>query len=642
MSGRLLVSFVCLAVLAGVSSAPQSSRALASQTSGQVTSQVSNTASTGGRLSSLHRLLPAGAGLYTEVGGLRQAVPRWSQSELFDRWLAYPPVAQWHRTTWPQVDLFSRMASRQLRVDHLQLRKTVLDGRIILALWPQRPDGLTATTPGSRQRELRREWGGSWLVLLETTDEQFAQQLAEGINQLSRQEHELKNLSSLQHSGRKYDQRQVIRGGHAETEYLAARGRFVALTDDQKVMQALLDGELGPVGPAPGRGLPQLLVTSWEKLPRQAVIRAVADPRPWHVWLGQVRPRVEAEDPEALPLLDAAKHVLGGLQTASLALSLGESLEASLVVEVAPDRWPRELRRWWESVQGPCRFPELVPPGALLVACGRFNYGQFGQLALQTLQSEDPTAIGRVQALSDTLTGGSDVFSDLLPQLGPDVGMFLAPHPTEGPQNPDSADLPLDFVAALQIREPRQQASPVADALQRSLRWLWTGAAVLQTLDDNKSPAVVRHNAQSAAPITWIQGLHDLPPTVQPAFAAAGRYLLLGSSPNALKRVFPRTGLSSSEDPAAFPKHFLNFSNQPTTLFYLNLAAARKFLTNHKQAMISAVANDVARKPDFPQPEALKRVEHLEQILKLADLVLVTQTIEPTRLTAKWRITAED
>jgi hypothetical protein len=196
---------------------------------------------------------------------------------------------------------------------------------------------------------------------------------------------------------------------------------------------------------------------------------------------------------------------------------------------------------------------------------------------------------------------GKDIFKGILPNLGPDWGVCVVAPPTG-----DKAWIP-HVIGALHVR--RGAADVRADLA------VWDALNALATL------AVFHHNRGQPGQLSLKSALLDklevkylvndvqFPPGLQPAFALKDGYLVLASSPEAIRRF----GATPSEAPAPHAG--------VVPLVKLSLGRWCRFLRERREPLLeyAAAQNQISKE------EAGHRLDHLLLVLQLFDRVELNQ-----------------
>src|SRR5262249_42185979 len=154
------------------------------------------------------------------------------------------------------------------------------------------------------------------------------------------------------------------------------------------------------------------------------------------------------------------------------------------------------------------------------------------------------------QALHDNLERnlgavlGKSVVKEVLPQVGPDWGVCVTAPPVAEP-----GWFP-NILLALRVR-PGDKKPGVDQALLSAVHF-FAAAAVLEHNRKNKEAMTLQTVVQDQVEVKYLASDPAFLPGLQPAFALSNGYLLLASSPEAVRRfsvAAPRTPPASGERP---------------------------------------------------------------------------------------------
>jgi len=201
----------------------------------------------------------------------------------------------------------------------------------------------------------------------------------------------------------------------------------------------------------------------------------------------------------------------------------------------------------------------------------------------------------------------------VLPFVGPEWGVCVTAPPAEAAWFPQ-------VVAAVRVR-PGDKAPPVDQALFAAVHALGQ-MAVLDYNGKNKDRMSLRTLFQGRTEVRYLEGGSQLPPGLRPAFALHDGYLVLASSPEAVRRF---AGLGPAR-PAPTAEEF--------PLLRLSLKDLRQYVKDRREPLAQAVAE----KNEIPRDEAERRLDGLLAGLQLLDRVELTQKPAPGQVTLSLRV----
>jgi hypothetical protein len=170
-----------------------------------------------------------------------------------------------------------------------------------------------------------------------------------------------------------------------------------------------------------------------------------------------------------------------------------------------------------------------------------------GQIDLTQVPALVPTeAQAKLEAtleLAGRALFGRDFKTEVLPALGPDWGAYVA-----APPDGEPGWFP-DVVLALRVRNAAGGDRPLDRALLDALRAV-AGLAILEPVQ--KGQAVrMQTGLQDGEPLFWLSNDREWPAGCRPTGAVKAGYLLLASSPGAVRRFGARPGPAAGAPPVA-------------------------------------------------------------------------------------------
>jgi hypothetical protein len=208
---------------------------------------------------------------------------------------------------------------------------------------------------------------------------------------------------------------------------------------------------------------------------------------------------------------------------------------------------------------------------------------------------------------------GPDLVSDVLPHVGPDWGFYVAAPPTD-----EKAWFP-GTVFALRVRSGEKK--PPVDRTVLDAINFYAGVAVLaQNQKKDVAPLSLKTVEQDKLEVKYLSG-GGLPPGLQPAYALDNGYLLLASSPEAIRQFHNAVPASLA-------------SSEETPLLRMSCKEIRRFVKERREPLAAAVAE----KNQITKDDASKRLDVLLSILEWVDRVELTQRPEKGQVTFTLRV----
>jgi hypothetical protein len=462
--------------------------------------------------------------------------------------VAWLPTSGLGKQLLPVVDVKTLKGSvaplfAELGVTPDELLDDVIGDAVVFAFTPPPPDD----PQGERA-----------VLLVRPRKPETLAKLIDRVNAIQTKNGEVKEVVRRTHNGEAYYERQKPGAGE-RSEFYCFRGGVFAFSSSEADIQAVIDRDRAaePVG----EKAPALTA----RLARLGVADSFAvllvNPRSFDA---EVKHRVETAKPEERPVLERFQEVWGALDTAAVYLALGRDLELGVSVRFQPDRLPAATRTWLAGPRTPAGLWSAIPDDALFAVAGRFRAAELIE-TITTLLPEDGKAALKTaieQYLGPVV--GRDKLPLVLDSLGPDWGLW-AVQPANGAGFLPSA------VAAVQVSGEGDAGRVLLDAVDygfRTIRVAYNAAHAdqIDLKETRDGDVVIRSLVNDKA----------FPPGFRPSFALKGGYLLVATSPEAIKSFTPpaRTPGSGGEVPV------IRFSGTATRAYLLaNRTKLAKFLS---------------------------------------------------------------
>jgi hypothetical protein len=223
---------------------------------------------------------------------------------------------------------------------------------------------------------------------------------------------------------------------------------------------------------------------------------------------------------------------------------------------------PASAKTWLVGDRTPSALWSTIPDNALLALAGRVKANDL----LDFLASLAPPGDKNVRETIDQTLGpivGKDKLPLVLDALGPDWGVWVVPPAKGAPTATPVA------VAAMKVQTDGVNGAEAAKSLMQSLDYGFQTIRIAYNAS-HKDQLELREDKDGDTVIKSLSGA-AFPAGVRPSFALKGGYLVLSTSPEAIKAFKVPTG-----EPKAG-------GNVPLARF--NATAARDYLTSHASAL---------------------------------------------------------
>jgi hypothetical protein len=358
------------------------------------------------------------------------------------------------------------------------------------------------------------------LVLLWARDARLLTQVIEILNA------DLKEVQTRVHKNLKYVRRVEARGND---NYYYVDGSLLAFSTKEEVIRQVIDRILQQK--ARGNRTAGFLVEQLYRLGADKALAVVLlNPRAFDE---HVRKSLTSSKDSAAFLYKSFFRYWQALEVLALSVSIPDDFEIKLAVKANPEKLPEPLRRFLTEASRPSELWRYFPSNALVAMAGRIDAVALADLLGDFLPAGMRQALAAKADQSLKASLDLDLTRDILPNLGPDLG-FCITSPA------DTKILTPHVTGALRVR-PGTKEKKVDRELFNGLNM----AAVLISLSSSgtkEGPVKLRTAKQDQVEIKYLENDKLFPAGVKPAFALKEGYLLLATSPEAIRSFGKRDG----------------------------------------------------------------------------------------------------
>ncbi|MBN9120073.1 MAG: hypothetical protein J0I06_13065 [Planctomycetes bacterium] len=345
----------------------------------------------------------------------------------------------------------------------------------------------------------------------------------ERLNDVQTKSKELKALVEHKHAGETYFERQKPNG---PSDFYCFRDGVFAFSASETEIKAVIDRDK-----AAPRDKPSVLAARMTKLGvTDAAVVLLVNPRPLDAELAA---KVKNARPDEKAFLTKFAEVWAAADAAALYLQVGAAAELGVSLQFDPAKVPAGARAWLVGERTPSAVWAAVPDDAIAAVAGRVRPNDLFTF-LDSLNADDGKFGARAtieQALGPLI--GKDKLPLVLDALGPDWGAWVAP-PAKG-----STDSVPAAVTAIKVRTDAPRGAEAAKALVQSLEYGFQVARIAYNAK-HKDQLELREEADGDTVVRSLAG-EGLPAGFRPSFALKGGYLLISTSPDAIKAFRPPT-----------------------------------------------------------------------------------------------------
>jgi hypothetical protein len=290
-----------------------------------------------------------------------------------------------------------------------------------------------------------------------------------------------------------------------------------------------------------------------------------------------------------------------------LSVHLDRDLTVSLGVRGRPEQMPTGVRRFLAECARPSELGRVFPDNALFALALHVNAPALFEAIGDFLPPEGRAELRTRDVGKLNVILGQDFIKDILPAIGPDWGMCVAPPAGEKGWFPE-------ILAAVAVSAGDGPA-PVDQAVLSALQFAATAAVLGHNNSHPDRPLSVRTEKVDKQEVKSIVG--DLLPGLQPALGLRSGYLVLASSPEVLGRFrFPPGPRRGGPGKAAA---------EQTPLLRLSFKETRAYLQQRRAALAQALAD----KEGLTAEDAALRLDSVLTALQFVDRVELRQRTGP-------------
>ena len=547
----------------------------------------------------LLRLVPPDTGFCLVINDLRGHAGKLRESPWFKQ-LQQSPL--WGLVAHsPEARKLERFLNHDLpgslQIERSRLRDDILGDAAVFAYRPGQP--------GGAEQE-------SGLFLLWARDGQLLAALVKRLNKIQLDNGEVKEVREHSRSGKTYFERIEQKGESyvycpintpmqtvpvtvpvpvLAHSYYYLSGHLLAFSSDREWLLQAMETAGRPIEAGKEPALVSALARSGAE---NALAALWLNPRAFDAEIQQHAARASAEEAQGLV---AFQPYWRALDAVVLSLDVNPELRVQLSLQGQPEALPLPARKILKTAAEPSDLWGRFPRESILTVALRVDAVELKNVLSEFLTPEARNQSGMVlqQTLGAAL--GMNLTTEVLPQLGPDIGFCIA-------APPNNTGIP-HVLVAVRVR-PGPKATRVDAALLKSLRFF----ASLAVFDHNRRTGDrVRMESvmQGDAKVSFLTGGSVLPVALQPAAALKGGYLVLASTPDAIRRFRSEAERTPQE--------------RQSPLLLLSIPQLLDFLQSHQEQ----IADFVSATNHISRETARQRLGKVLQTLTLFDHLEVTR-----------------
>jgi hypothetical protein len=472
-----------------------------------------------------------------------------------------------------ELQKLKKILEEQLGLNWTQVRDDIFGESIVFAYRP-------GPTANPEQEQI--------LLMVRSQHAKTLGDLMDRLNEIQRKSLQLKDLQTREHKGMRY----YCRIETQETSYYYLRGPILLVSKQEAMLKQALECEASLAEnsePPLARHLKQLEAD-------RALMTVWLNPRAFDA---AIEARVKAKQAEGgVPKnVELCWKALDGV---ALSLNLDRDLSVSVAVRARLEQLPPATQKLLRESARHGGLNRLFPEDPLLAVAAHLDLVAFLEALREFLPEKRRDSLVADLNRNLGLPFGKNVVKEVLPYLGPDVGLVMV-----APSIEDKGHLPHTLIA-LRVGVGDESA-PIDKALLSCVQFL----AVLVAWDHNSQhkdkPMALKTINLGGREIRYLAS-EAFPPGSQPAFSLHGGYLLLGSSPEAIQRLGPAPANGEPTPADSIP------------LVRISLKAWRTYLEQRRENLIQGMP-----KSEMTPGQAVEKLKQLQSVLEMFDRIELRQ-----------------
>ncbi|MBA4187240.1 MAG: hypothetical protein C0467_04395 [Planctomycetaceae bacterium] len=357
------------------------------------------------------------------------------------------------------------------------------------------------------------------VILIRPGKPEALAKIVEKLNDIQKQSGELKAIVRREHEGAEYFERQKPEGGG---EFYCFRNGVFAFSGFEADIKAVIDRDKS----AP-KDKPPVLVVRMQRLGvADAAVVVLVNPRPLD---GEVKAKVAAARPAERRLFLRFEEIWTSVEFAAVSVSLDKNLELGLSLRFHPEKVPADVKKWLIGPRESRIAEALIPTNALLGVAGHARATELLELAISLAPMPEGQP-GVKEWVGKTLGAvvGQDKLPQLLESLGPNWAMWAEPPVKDG-------FLPT-VVAAVEVSGEGDRRTNAEKTLLQAVEFgFQTVRVAYNTKHADQIELQETKDATTGVVIKSLVNVKGFPPGFRPSFAMRNGYLVLATSPEAIK-----------------------------------------------------------------------------------------------------------
>jgi hypothetical protein len=430
------------------------------------------------------------------------------------------------------------------------------------------------------------------IILIRPRKLETLKKIVERLNDIQKQSGEIKSITKRKHGGAEYFERKK---GEGSFEFYCFRGEVFAFSTSEADVKAVIDRD--KAAPPVSEKEPELVGRMRALGIADALGVILVNPRALDA---EMKAKVAGAKAETKRFLEKFSEIWAGLDSAAIYITLDKSVEVGVSLRFQPEKLPADVRKFLASFREASTAESLIPKDALFGFAAHARASELIELiaSLAPIEADKKGVKEWIEQKLSPIVDGRDNLKLVLDSLGPNWAVWAEPPVTDSP-------VPV-FVAAIEISGEGEKRAKAEKSLVQAIDTGFLLARIAynsahRDRDQDQIELKEERDPKTGAVIKSLVNEKGFPPGFRPSFALQKGYLVLATSPDAIKRFAgPVPGAPRAKD--------------VTTLAKLNGVQTRLYLETHGAKLAKFLA-------EVGVGEEKKLREHIDTLHAVMELI---------------------
>jgi hypothetical protein len=298
------------------------------------------------------------------------------------------------------------------------------------------------------------------------------------------------------------------------------------------------------------------------------------------------------------------------VQGIAFAVDLEREVRLGLAIRADADRLPPAARRFFATASRPSALWDRFPEHALVALAAQVDVAAMFEMVSDFLSAADRLALRGYLERTVGAVVGKDLFKEVLPSLGPDVGLCLTAPPSAA-----EGWFPHTILAAA-VGKGGNKSAPVDEALLSAVDF-YIQLGVMAYNRQHSDQMILKTELENQSRVRSLVNEEHFPPGLQPAFGLQRGFLVLANTAEVLLRFGAVPARNREErSPSEVP------------LLRVSFKEWRRFLSERYEPVVDYLAE----RTHSTRSDVAQRLNSLLAVLRLVDQIEVGQQPRPGQL----------